>query len=148
MRVRGEVEVAAPIEVTWEALADVASHVDWMADAESITFVSDAHEGVGTIFECRTKVGPLTTLDKMTVTEWVKPTRFRVDHRGIVTGSGVFELATIAPSLTRVSWTEDLRFPLFLGHALGAFVAKPVLRRVWKANLLRFAGVVERRYRF
>jgi uncharacterized protein YndB with AHSA1/START domain len=41
--VRGEVLVAAPREVTWDALADIATHVDWMADADTITFTTAQH---------------------------------------------------------------------------------------------------------
>jgi carbon monoxide dehydrogenase subunit G len=145
--VRGEVLVAAPIEVTWAALADLASHVDWMADAESITFTTDARTGVGTSFDCRTKIGPLTTLDKMTVTDWVDGRRMAVAHSGIVRGTGVFELAAPTPGTTVVTWTEDLRFPLHLGGVVGAFAAKPILRRIWRGNLSRFAASVERLYR-
>ena len=103
--------MAAPIDVTWSALADIASHVEWMADAESITFTTDQRRGEGTVFECRTKVGPLRTLDKMTVTEWVDGVRMAVSHNGIVQGVGVFELASPTPTTTQFSWTEDLRFP-------------------------------------
>lgn len=147
MLFRGEVVVAAPVAVTWAALADISSHVEWMADAETITFTSEQRAGVGTTFECRTKVGPLTTVDKMTVTEWVDEARMGVAHSGIVTGTGVFELSEIGAESTRMAWTEDLRFPIFLGSVLGAFVAKPVLRRIWRSNLTRFAALAEARYR-
>jgi hypothetical protein len=145
--VRGEVVVAAPVDVTWAALADIASHVEWMADAESIVFTSEQRRGVGTTFECRTKVGPFATVDKMTVTEWVDGSRLGVAHSGIVTGTGVFDLTAEGPQATRMGWTEALRFPIFLGGAAGAFVAKPVLRRIWRGNLTRFAQLVDQRYR-
>ena len=147
MFVRGEVLVAAPVDVTWAALADIASHVEWMADAETITFTSEQRSGVGTTFECRTTVGPLTTVDKMTVTDWVEGSRMGVAHSGIVKGTGVFELSENGAESTRIAWTEDLRFPIFLGSVVGAFVAKPVLRRIWKGNLTRFAALAERLYR-
>jgi carbon monoxide dehydrogenase subunit G len=147
LRVRGEIVVAAPLDVTWAALADISSHVDWMADAETITFASAQHRGAGTTFECRTKVGPLTTVDRMTVTEWVEGARLGVAHSGIVTGTGVFELVAEGADSTRMTWTEALRFPIFLGGVVGAFVAKPVLRRVWRGNLRRFAHLVEGHYR-
>ena len=146
MRVRGEVLVPAPLAATWDALADLASHVEWMADADTITFTSEQHRGVGTTFECLTKVGPLTTRDRMTVTDWVDEARMAVAHTGIVTGTGVFELATHGPDSTLVAWTEDLRFPWYLGGTIGSFVAKPVLRRIWRGNLRRFAYHVEQRY--
>jgi carbon monoxide dehydrogenase subunit G len=141
------VVVAAPLDVTWAALADIASHVDWMADAETITFTSTQHRGAGTTFECRTKVGPLRTVDRMTVTEWVELARLGVAHTGIVTGTGVFELVAEGAESTRMTWTEALRFPIFLGGVLGAFVAKPVLRRIWRGNLRRFANLTAEGYR-
>jgi carbon monoxide dehydrogenase subunit G len=144
---RGEVVVAAPRAVVWDALADIASHVEWMADAESIEFISEQHRGAGTTFACRTKVGPLTTIDKMTVTEWVEGTRMGVAHTGIVTGTGLFELHDSNTKSTRMTWAEDLRFPKFLGGRVGAFVAKPGLRRIWHGNLRRFAQLVEHQYR-
>lgn len=146
MRFRGEVLVPAPVAVTWEALADIASHVEWMADAESITFTSTQRRGVGTAFECLTKVGPLTTVDRMTVTDWVDGARMAVAHTGIVRGVGVFEIVSAGEESTRVSWSEDLRFPIYLGSAAGAFVAKPILRRIWRGNLSRFANLVAGRY--
>ena len=146
MYIRGAVTVAAPKPVVWSCLADIASHVEWMADAETITFTSPQRTGVGTTFECRTKVGPLTTNDKMTVTEWVDETSLGVNHTGIVTGTGVFTLAASGPETTELTWTEDLRFPKFLGGVVGAFVAKPVLRRIWRGNLDRFARVAEQAY--
>jgi carbon monoxide dehydrogenase subunit G len=146
VRIRGEVIVDAPIEPTWSALADIASHVEWMADAESITFTSAQRTGVGVTFDCRTKVGPFTTTDKMTVTSWDERSAIGVRHTGIVVGTGVFELSEVSALATKVTWTEDLRFPLWLGGAVTAALAKPVLKRIWRGNLHRFSTVVSRRY--
>ncbi|MBA2609438.1 MAG: SRPBCC family protein [Actinobacteria bacterium] len=143
MRIRGEVTINAPIDAAWAHLADIDSHVDWMADAESITFTSAARTGVGTAFECVTKVGPLRTTDKMTVTEWDDGRRIGVAHSGIVVGSGVFELAAVNERVSRLSWTEDLRFPWFVGGVVSAFAARPVLKRIWMGNLRRFKGITE-----
>ena len=146
MRVRGEVIVNAPVDTAWRALADISSHVEWMADAESITFTSTQREGVGTTFDCETKVGPLRTTDKMTVSAWDARRRLGVAHTGIVVGSGTFDLDP-SGSGTRLSWTENLRFPWFLGGNVTAFLARPVLRRIWMGNLHRFAELVENLYR-
>ena len=40
---------------------------------------------------------------------------------------------------TRFTWTETLHFPWWLGGPFGAFVSKPILKRVWKGNLRRLA---------
>ncbi|MEY2399268.1 MAG: hypothetical protein QOJ00_2442 [Actinomycetota bacterium] len=114
-----------------------------MADAESITFTSANTRGVGTTFECVTKVGPFRTTDKMTVTAWDEGRRIGVAHTGIVIGSGVFELVAVGPHATRLTWTEDLRFPWFLGGVVAAFAARPVLKRIWIGNLRRFGRILE-----
>jgi len=141
--IRGEITINAPIAEVWARLADISSHVEWMADAESIAFTSPSHAGVGASFDCATKVGPLRTTDKMTVTEWEVGRRFGVAHSGVVSGVGVFELAERGPCLTNLTWTEDLRFPWFLGGVLAAFAARPVLKRLWMGNLHRFKQLSE-----
>jgi uncharacterized protein YndB with AHSA1/START domain len=47
-RIRVSVTLPAPPAMVWDDLADLSSHVEWMADAESITFTSDRRAGVGT----------------------------------------------------------------------------------------------------
>jgi hypothetical protein len=64
----------------------------------------------------------------------------------VVTGTGHFlvapETAGDGAARTRLTWDEDLAFPWWLGGAVGAFVARPVLRAVWRGNLRRFAARV------
>ena len=123
-------------EVVWDELRAIERHVTWMADARSIEFDGDQREGVGTSFRVRTAVGPLHTSDLMTITHWEPAQSMGVEHRGLVTGSGRFSLAS-EPSGTELTWVERLRFPWWFAGALGATVAAPVLRRIWRANLRR-----------
>ena len=60
-----ETELDATPEVVWSDVRNIASHVEWMHDAESIWFTSTNREGVGTTFECETKVGPIQLTDVM-----------------------------------------------------------------------------------
>src|SRR6185295_10871298 len=62
--------IGAPVGHVWATVEDIDGHTRWMADAESIEFVTDQRAGVGTEFDCRTRIGPLTTTDRMRVTEW------------------------------------------------------------------------------
>lgn len=138
-----EVEIDAPPEQVWAAVADVASHVEWMADAEAIRFLGERRQGPGTEFECDTRVGPFTTTDVMRVVEW-EPTRaLGIVHRGVVTGSGRFTLHPLPGGRTRFAWDERLRFPWFMGGGAGATLARPVLRRVWQGNLARLRRRIE-----
>lgn len=139
-RIRLRTNVKAPPATVWRELADIARHVEWMADAESIEFTTDQRRGVGTTFDCETKVGPLRTRDRMEVTRWTEGRELGVRHSGIVTGEGVFRLRSRRRGRrTQLDWTERLRFPWYLGGPVTAFVARPVLRRIWRGNLRRLA---------
>jgi len=142
--IRVAVDIAAPVARVWQVVEPVERHVDWMADAESISFVTDQTRGVGTAFLCRTKVGPIHLTDKMRITRWEPNRAMGVEHTGLVTGSGVFTLEALTPSSTRFVWEETLKFPWWLGGPIGAFVGgKVVLRAIWRGNLRRLAALCE-----
>jgi carbon monoxide dehydrogenase subunit G len=129
-------ELPAPVAVVWEELRHIDRHVHWMADAESITFTTEQHEGVGTQFRCRTKVGPLVTTDVMTITAWEPERTMGVRHSGLITGEGAFHLVAKGDA-TDMTWAETLIFPWWAGGPLGALVATPILRAIWRRNLRR-----------
>ena len=64
-----------------------------------------------------------------------------VRHRGFVTGTGRFVLRRRGRHRTQLTWDETLRFPWWLGGALGGLVGGPV-KLVWRGNLRRFAALV------
>ena len=129
-------ELPAPVAVVWEELRHIDRHVHWMADAESITFTTEQHEGVGTQFRCRTKVGPFVTTDVMTITAWEPERTVGVRHSGLITGEGAFHLVAKGDA-TDMTWAETLIFPWWAGGPLGALVATPILRAIWRRNLRR-----------
>ncbi|MEX1003839.1 MAG: SRPBCC family protein [Acidimicrobiia bacterium] len=133
-RIIQHVDIDAPLESVWRAASDLATHDRWMADAESIVFLSETRSGPGTVMQVRTVVGPFRTTDIMEVTEWDEGKAIGVRHEGLVTGTGRFTLAPMAGG-TRFSWTEDLTFPWWLGGAATAFLARPVLGLIWLRNL-------------
>lgn len=141
-RIRVQTTVDAPSRAVWRRLTDISDHVSWMADAASIRFRGEQRSGVGTTFECETRVGPLRTLDVMEVTEWRERRSMGVRHSGLVTGAGRFVLRRRGRRRTRLVWDETLRFPWWLGGALGGLVGGPVLKLIWKGNLRRFAALV------
>ena len=132
-----------PPAVVWRYVEDIASHVEWMADAETIRFRSDQTSGEGTTFECDTKVGPIRLTDVMEITEWEPERTMGVRHTGVVTGVGRFALAPSARGGTNLTWTEELRFPWWLAGTLGERVGAPVLRRLWAGNLSRLKSLVD-----
>ena len=84
--------IAAPPDEVWAAVEHIEHHIEWMQDAESITFRSEQHAGVGAEFDCLTRVGPLHTTDHFVVTVWEPGVAMGIEHRGAVTGDGEFRL--------------------------------------------------------
>ncbi len=140
--IRVSTMIAAPRDVVWEVLRDIGSHVRWMDDAESIRFTSSRREGVGTTFDCESRLGPLRVTDRMEVIEWKPGRAMTVRHVGVVRGVGRFSLRRRRHG-TLFVWREVLRFPWWMGGPLGATVAVPVFRHVWKRNLRNLKAVVE-----
>ncbi len=141
------IEVATTIdaspETVWARIEDIATHVDWMADAEAIRFTSEQTAGVGTTFDCDTEIGPLKLTDRMTVTEWEPARAMGVRHEGLVTGEGRFSLTAMGGDRTAFAWAETLRFPWWMGGPVGGAAGARVLRAVWRRNLTRLKALVE-----
>lgn len=144
MRIEVGITLHASPEETWAIVEPIEHHIHWMADAETIRFTSPTTRGVGTTFDCVTKVGPIRLTDLMAVTEWEPGAVMGIEHRGMVTGSGRFTLRATAGGGTRFTWAEELTFPWWMGGPAGAFVAKPVLRAIWRRNLRRLKAIVDK----
>ncbi len=144
-RISVSIEIDATPQQVWDVVEPIERHVDWMHDAVAIRFVTDQSRGLGTRFECDTKVGPITLVDVMEITEWRPGEAMGVRHAGVVTGSGTFSLTPIdLGRRTRFSWTEELIFPWWLGGPVGAWVGgKLVMGAIWRRNLRGLARIVE-----
>lgn len=125
------------IEPAWEEVSRLDRHAEWMADVDSIRFLSQARAGVGTRLAVGTRFGPFRTEDILEVVEWEPPRCIAVEHRGLFTGRGRFLLEPAGLGATRFTWEEQVRFPWFLGGPLGALAARPVFYLVWRRNLRR-----------
>lgn len=145
----GKVKVAITIDASpvtvWEEVGRIERHVDWMVDAVAIRFTSTSTRGVGTTFDCDTKVGPVRLTDKMEVTEWRDGRTMGVRHVGVVTGTGRFTLKRARRGRTRFTWEERLTYPLWMGGRIGGLVGDRIMGLVWKRNLKSLARTVEGR---
>lgn len=142
-RVRVSTVIDASPRRVWAAVRDIASHVNWMEDAVAIRYTSPTRDGVGTTFDCDTKVGPFRLTDRMEVTEWSDGRAMGIRHVGLVQGTGRFTIRRTCRGGTRFTWDEKLRFPWWMGGFPGSVVAAPVLRRIWKRNLANLKRQVE-----
>lgn len=139
------VNIDAPPDVVWAAIEPIERHVEWMSDAEAITFETSQRRGAGTRFRCDTRIGPIHLVDAMEVTGWNPGMAMGVRHTGIVTGTGTFTLTPIdLERRTRFSWNERLHFPWWLGGPAGAAIAAAtVLPMVWRRNLATLRRIIE-----
>jgi uncharacterized protein YndB with AHSA1/START domain len=142
-RIRVSTTIDAPPTRVWEEVRHIERHVDWMADAASITFTSRRRSGVGTTFDCLTKVGPLRLTDRMEITEWRDGKLMGVRHVGLVTGTGRFTLTKARGGRTRFTWDERLRFPWWMGGPIGGIAGGRIMKRIWKKNLGVLKALVE-----
>lgn len=137
------IEISASPKQVWEVVKDISDHVNWMKDAERIDFLTEQKSGVGTIFDCATKVGPFRLRDKMEITEWVDEESMGVSHAGLVTGTGRFSLVETKSNGTRFTWEETLHFPYWMGGPLRNPVGTRLLALIWRKNLKLLKEQVE-----
>ena len=138
------IDIVAPLERVWAEAIDFGSHAEWMKDAHSIRFEGEQRQGGGTVLLIETRVGPLRTVDRFEITELEPMRRVAGCHRGLFTGEGCFELRDLGAGRTRFTWRERIRFPWYFGGSVGARVAKPILARIWRANLSALKRRIER----
>ncbi|HEX2782094.1 MAG TPA: SRPBCC family protein [Ilumatobacteraceae bacterium] len=144
-RLRVSIEIEATPQQVWDVVEPVEDHVEWMLDAVAIRFRTDQHRGVGTTFDCDTRVGPFRLVDRMEITEWEAGSVMGVRHVGLITGTGRFTLTSIdLERRTRFEWNEELTFPWWLGGRFGSLIiGRLVLRAIWTHNLRNLKAIVE-----
>jgi len=128
-------EINAPIERVWQALAQWESQGEWML-LTKVEVTSKVREGVGTSIAAFTGIGKLGLMDHMQVTKWQPPNICDVIHTGrIIKGTGRFELTQIDAFTTRFDWSEEILAPraifLFIAPGLyaGVRISLMALRR-------------------
>ena len=112
-----EILIESPPETVWSHLSDLGSHAEWMADAESIRFLTEQRSGVGTRMEVATKVGPLRTTDLMDVVAWEDGRRIVVRHRAWSPVPDRSPSSRKVRGVAGVIWHETLDLPWRLGGA-------------------------------
>ena len=135
-----ETAIAAPVHVVWGDIARLETHNGWMAEVGKITFLGDQTSGAGTRIAVETRVGPLRTKDVIEFVSWEPPHRMAIRHTGMVTGLGEFTLTEVGDATTRFAWHEVLAFPWYFGGPIDAWLATPVLKRIWRSNLDELAS--------
>jgi len=142
-RIETSIIINKPLDTVWQEVKVMENHVNWMEDAVKIDILSENNSGIDTKMNVLTKVGPIKLTDIITVTEWKEKESIGVIHEGIVTGEGIFYLKALNESQTEFKWEETLKFPIYLGGAIGEFFGGYVLRYIWKKNLKNLKEIIE-----
>ncbi len=145
--IRITTKIHAPIGEVWDIVEDIGDHVNWMKDAEQIRFIGSQRSGVGTQFDCDTKVGPIRLTDRMEIVEWVTGELIGVSHEGLVKGEGKFTLTSDTSDSTLFTWEETLYFPFWMGGPLRNPVGGRILSSIWRKNLESLKAKIEKNVR-
>jgi polyketide cyclase/dehydrase/lipid transport protein len=145
--VRIEVEIGLPVppEAAWLTLSEWERQADWMVDADRIEVLSRTRAGVGVRLAVRTRVlGFPAFTEPLEVVAWQPPNEIVMAHRGLVRGTGVWNLRAAGPG-SRFSWSENLSLPVPLLGELALLVYRPFLRRLMQRSLSNLRVVVRAR---
>jgi hypothetical protein len=79
----------------------------------------------------------------MEITEWEPGAVMGVRHTGLVTGTGRFTIEAVGDgSTSRFTWSEELRFPWWLGGRLGEVIGgNIVMKAIWRRNLKKLRAL-------
>jgi len=140
--IRSLVVVDAPLETVWRAVSDIPSQPLWMREMKSVRLTTPGPVGVGTRGEAHVRILGVGVRDPVEVAAWRPPTLFAIRHLGSFRGGGEIQLAPGADGTTTIVIWDERLVPPFLPE-LGAVLGRPVLRRIFQDDLLRFGRLVE-----
>jgi uncharacterized membrane protein len=136
------VVVDAPAADVWAEVSDVPGQPRWMTDLRSVRLLDPGPVRVGSRAEGLVRILGIPVRDPVTITAFEPPRRFAIRHDGVFSGDGVIELDPGADGRsTIVRWRERLVPPILPG--LGSLVGRPILRRVFQADLHRLRRLLE-----
>jgi uncharacterized membrane protein len=138
------IAIDAPIEMVWEAVADIERQPLWMQEMKSVRLLTQGPIGVGTRGEADVRIFLIGVVDPIEVDQYDPPVAFGIRHVGVFTGSGRIALESLDARRTLVRWDERLVPPAFPN--LGQLVQKPVLGAIFQADLERLKEMVEARH--
>ncbi|HJR96329.1 MAG TPA: SRPBCC family protein [Actinomycetota bacterium] len=140
MLVERQIVVPAPLEEAWTVLLDWERQAGWMADADSVSVVSEHREGVGVRLSVRTRLfGIAAFTEPMEVLAWDPPRRLEIGHGSLVAGVGTWMLEPV-DGCTRFTWREQVRLDMPVLGELAAAIYRPVLLALMDRSMRGFRG--------
>jgi hypothetical protein len=139
---RMTVVVHAPIERVWAYLADIERQPEWMREMKEVRLVTPGPVGAGARGEATVRIAGVAVTDPVTVEVFDPPRRFGIRHEGLFGGGGLISLVPLGSGTdTAVHWEERLVPPIL--PYLGTVLQRPVLSRIFQADMDRMRDIVE-----
>lgn len=136
------IEIARRPEAVWPFLVDWERLDVWMQEASDFRVIGSQREGVGVEAEATVRIAGITTRDRIRVTQWQPPAVLEMAHLGWVEGIGYMELSPIERG-SDLFWRETLLPPWGWAGRIGMLMARPLMRRIFRRDLLRLKELVE-----
>jgi hypothetical protein len=140
--IRSFVVIEAPIGRVWDELVDIERQPRWITDMKSVRVLTPGPIRVGTRADASVRILGIRVPDPAEVVVFEPPRRFGIRHVGPFRGGSIIELAPGADGRTTlVTWDETLIAPVL--SDLAAAIGRPILGRVFQADLHRLRDLIE-----
>lgn len=137
------ITVDRPAAAVWPYLVDWERLDLWMEEISDVRVTTSHREGVGVEAEATVRIAGISTRDRIRVTSWEPPHVLEIAHLGWVSGRGLMELSPGPERSSLLLWTEALVPPWGIVGALGMRASLPLMRRVFRRDLVRLRDLVE-----
>lgn len=141
-----ETEIDAPAVVVWGLITDWENLDKWMPEGSDFRVTTPFREGVGVEAIARIKIGPFSTVDKISVSRWEPPHLLEIQHLGWVKGAGLLKVSKARGprGMSKLYWRETFVAPLGVVGALGMRLYSPLMRKVFERDLGLLKKLAER----
>ena len=141
-RVRGSLEIARPVEVVFDVVADQRNEPSYNPTMTAATKVTDGPIGVGTRFEATVMSRGTPRPVTIEYTSFERP--HRIDSRSVMDGATVLGHVQCdpTPAGTRFSWDWDVTLtgPARFAGPLISLIGRRQERTIWTALKLYLEG--------
>lgn len=136
------IEIDAPPAVVWPYLVDWERLGRWMKEGSGFKVTSPHRAGVGVTSQAKIRIGGLSSIDRVRVTEWQPPQLLQIEHLGWVKGTGTMRLVP-AKQGTQLRWKEVFVPPWGILGAAGIRMWVPLMRKTFQRDLGVLKALVE-----
>lgn len=137
---------AAPLEVTFAYLDDYRNVLDYWHGMTSYQPVGEPHQGIGSVFEAVSKVGPSTVKSTVKTVHWEKDTRVSYKSIAGMDTATTFTFAAVDATHSRVEFSIEFHLPGGIAGRAMEKTLEPFVQTAAKKTAENIARVVSAHY--